>query len=379
MPFWRFKRDKEPADVELVGRVVTTTARDGARLRAKLTVTFEEPQTQQVSEEAGDRCQSVAVQVLAKVQKHENLMADASDMQSHVDELVAELRRRLPDGLPHVRSLELAAIHVVGDMSTSQARTPTWRKLEAVAPASKVPAKGQPPSAPPPRRQSSSQMFAVTAERLVPPGASHDIAGKAIAPLVRDAAGRLLVCILRCYDLIFVRELELDESSGLLAALVPTSDVGPGKYEESRRTEIERWEGTVGEDAVEKLRRESAIVAAFLMYQNLLHSDVPVSATVEIMEAVNERAFPEEAGILVEMARYLQTAESTGPELSTRVLSALEQETETDQLESALAPLLSALTDDLGLAANHVKRSARIISRTIPPASEPPPPAPDKS
>jgi len=363
MPFWRFKRDKEPADVELVSRVITATSRDGARLRAKLTVTFDEPQTQRVSEEAGDRCMSTAVQVLSKVQKHATIMADAPDMHTHVEELVAELRRRLPDGLPHVRSLELAAIHVVGDMSTSQARTPTWRKLEAVVPA----AKGAPPSAPPPRRQSSSQMFAVTADRLVPPGASHEMAGKAISPLVRDAAGRLLVCILRCYDLVFVRELELDESSELLSALAPTSDVGPGSYEESRRTEIERWEGTLGEETVASLRRESTIVATFLMYQNLLHSEVPVSATVEIMEAVNEHAFPDETGILVDMARYLQTAESTGLELSTRILAALEQDAETDLLETALAPLLRSLTDDLGLAANHVKRSARIISRTVPP------------
>lgn len=372
MPFWRFKRDKEPADVELVGRVVTATAKDGARLRGKLTVTFDVPQTEAVAEDAGDRCMSVAVQVLAGVEKHEKVMPEDPDMQTHVDELIAELRRRLPDGLPHVRSIDLAAIHVVGDMSTSQARTPSWHKLEAVK-TSGTPSdrpRSSPPSSPPTRKPSSSQMFAVTADRLVPPGASHEIAGKAIAPIVRDAAGRLLVCILRCYDLIFVRELELEEGSELLAALVPTSDVGVGKFEESRRGEIERWEGTLGEDTVEALRRESAIVATYLMYQNLLQVEVPTSATVEIIESVGEHGFPNESGILVDMARYLQTAESTGQELSSRIISALELESEPEALESALAPLLAALTDDLGLAAAHVKRSARIISRTVPPPED---------
>lgn len=105
MGFWPFGRD--PADVDLVSRVVSAMARDGVRVRGKLTLHFLDPQTEADAEQAGDGLATVTEQVLRELPSHELIGAEP-----HVVTIVAG---RVPAGSPATRAIELASLHVVGE------------------------------------------------------------------------------------------------------------------------------------------------------------------------------------------------------------------------------------------------------------------------
>ncbi|MCC6558578.1 MAG: hypothetical protein IT372_37055 [Polyangiaceae bacterium] len=109
MGLWPFGR--EPEDVESASRVVTAATRDARRVRATLTLHFEAPLTQSAADDAADRCAVVAEAIFREVPGHEHLLGNE-------DALSSTLAMRLPPGIPRVRSVELAAIHVVGDPSS---------------------------------------------------------------------------------------------------------------------------------------------------------------------------------------------------------------------------------------------------------------------
>lgn len=113
MGFWPFGR--EPADVESASRVVTAQTRDNRRVRAKLTLHFREPQTQADADIAADRCAHLTELVFQEVPGHEHLLG-------HEEGLVATLLGRLPPGLPALRGLDLAAVHVLGDPGSNLRR-----------------------------------------------------------------------------------------------------------------------------------------------------------------------------------------------------------------------------------------------------------------
>src|SRR5208282_704134 len=68
MGFWPFGRD--PADIELVSRVITAAAQNGYRVRGKLTIHFQEPQRQADADAAGDRCATLAIALLRETPDH---------------------------------------------------------------------------------------------------------------------------------------------------------------------------------------------------------------------------------------------------------------------------------------------------------------------
>lgn len=371
MPLWPFGRGKEPKDVEFMSRVVTATSRDGARLRGKVTLHFESPQTQRDAEEAIDRGASAAVQALADTQQHQELLGD--DSPEAVEALVTRVREQIAANVPPLRALEVAAIHVVGDLSTTASRaigrldgglggTPVGTPVPT--PAAGTPkatsGSGTHPTPQPSRRPSSSQMLSATGERLVAAGSSPAEAGRSIAPLVKDTAVRLLVGLLRAYDVLAVRNLVLDEeSSDMMVNLVPTSDVALGHFEERRADELSRWVGVLGAEKVTSLRRESSIVASYLLYAALLQIGVGVAATVQVIEAASAAAFPSDRSPLVDMSRYLHAAEGTRQELAASVLRTVGKKPGLEALEDALEPLVSTLSDDMGLAAAQIKNSLR--------------------
>src|SRR5208282_1533284 len=97
MGFWPFGRD--PADIELVSRVITAATANGYRVRGKLTIHFVEPQRKDDAELAGDRCASLAIALLREAPDHGRIIG--AEVQ-----LSADLTARYPAGIPRARAVE---------------------------------------------------------------------------------------------------------------------------------------------------------------------------------------------------------------------------------------------------------------------------------
>jgi len=110
MGFWPFGRD--PADIELVSRVITAATANGYRVRGKLTIHFVEPQRKEDAEAAGDRCASVAIALLREVPDHGRIIGAEIQLSN-------DLTARYPAGIARARMVELAALHVLGNPALS--------------------------------------------------------------------------------------------------------------------------------------------------------------------------------------------------------------------------------------------------------------------
>ncbi|WP_156338529.1 hypothetical protein [Chondromyces crocatus] len=137
MGFWPFGRDL--AEVESASRVVTAQTRDNRRVRAKLTVHFRDALTQAAADEAADRCAHLAELLFHEVPGHEDLLGNEQS-------IVATLTMRLPIGLPPIRNMDLAALHVVGDLSTNVRRRASTLPPPGAAGDIRLPATAPPPS-----------------------------------------------------------------------------------------------------------------------------------------------------------------------------------------------------------------------------------------
>jgi hypothetical protein len=109
MSFWRFGR--EPEDVDMISRVVTAVTRDTRTVRGKITLHFLEAQTQTAADKAADRCVSLVEAILREA---------ADPLLAGEEQVMATLRSKLPPDLPSVRTIECAALHVVGDISSGR-------------------------------------------------------------------------------------------------------------------------------------------------------------------------------------------------------------------------------------------------------------------
>ena len=430
MAFWPFGR--EPADVERASRVVTAPTRDSRRVRAKLTLHFEEPQTQAAADDAADRCAQLAEVLFGEVPDHEHLLGNEPSV-------AATLLQRLPPELPALRSLDVAALHVVGDPGSVRRRTTmpppgsvtdfriphagpppsvpyppssvggvggvgggyapasgTYGPPSSAPASTRVPygppsisyppppstamppsmPRNSPSSDPPPsglipppssvrapfstrRRSISSSLRAMTPSLIPPRGSSIAEVGASLAPLLRDAATRLLIGALRTHDLVMVRRVPLDSATAdLLSALLPISEAPPGEFEASRIMEITRWRGTIGPDQMDALRAECAAIAAFLTGSALIQAGTPKTTARELVEALCQSAFgggtdghgwpdPAPAGF---------TLETVPAEAAQRIAFALDHPG-VGQLEIALAPLLESVSSDVSLIAQMAKLS----------------------
>ncbi|TKC99666.1 hypothetical protein [Polyangium fumosum] len=401
MAFW------STADVELVSRVVTAKTKNDRRVRGKLTLHFAEAQTQGNADDAGDRCATLAEELFGEADDHEQLIGAEA-------ELAAALRLRLPPRFPSIRSLDLAALHVVGDPSTSAAlRRASTTTMRAVAgpvstPApntirgrspSSMPPSGDAPSAsfrvsqlaastsgtfrapissagpasgpistsgprsssPPTRRGTLGRMRAIMPGMMLAPGAPPEAIGQALAPFVRDCAGRILVGFLRGYDLLALRGLALEEGSAeMLAALVPVSDAPLGGYEASRTSELARWQNAFGEAVFQRVRRESQVAAIYLAHMALGRLGVPPSVGLPILQEAAPSAFGGERGTVLEMARYVSIpAESFVPALCQHLVDTVGHGDAT-QLAAALAPLVTSVEEDMAIAATFARDASGV-------------------
>lgn len=392
MGFWPFGKGKDKADegdVDFVSRVVAAKSGDGATIRGKLTVHLNEPGSQATADEVVSKCVPLMTEIIREAAIHEDLL----DEEAHV---AAKILMRLGASETRIRSLEVVALHVVGDAPPSA--TP---RAPSVAPSrrpSSLPAERRPPSVPAPvshrpapvshpptshrpepaarpplssrasagsgapsRRPSSGQILAVRSEPIVPPNASPDRIGKAISPLARDAATKLLIAILRAYDLLVIRRLSVDDSPDLVAAVMPTSSAPLGFFADSRAEEIDRWEQALGLLKLEALKTEAATLTCALLHKSLEHARIPMSTATTILEKTSEGAFHEDSAALGQLGRYLLLVEvSPASELCEALLKLLGHTDELRKLEQVLTPVLASLQEDMSLAASQARASLGI-------------------
>jgi hypothetical protein len=396
MGFWPFGRD--PANIELVSRVITAATKNGYRLRGKLTIHFVEPQRQADADEAGDRCSALAVALLREAPDHGQVIGAEG-------QLSAELTARYPHEAARARAVELAALHVVGDPALSDelrrasgsgtmpkvsgppssmppapgspgdgATTTARPPAPSTPPGGRAPAaassyggaqgapvsRGAPPSgAAPPRRRGSSQIRSIQS-LLMPPGTSPAAMGQFVAPIVRDSAARLLIGFLRAHDLIGVRRVVLDEGSAeMLATLVPASDAPPGGYEASRAGEIARWQATLGQGPMFSLHHEVRAISVYLAKDALSRVELMPELADAVVESVCAAAFPEEAGLLAEVARLPSPmADDFVSQLAHALIGIAGTGDEPDAIAVALAHLVAAVQEDLSVSAMIIKASS---------------------
>jgi hypothetical protein len=382
MGFWPFGRD--PANVEIVSRVITAATQNGYRVRGKLTIHFQEPQTQADADLAADRCAALAVVYLREQPDHGRVIGAET-------QLSTELTARYPPDLRPPRAVELAALHVVGDpMLSDELRRKSSissSSMPAVNLGSQAPPSTRTPSVPPsrsgsippvtsssspgpassapgpmgaPRRPRGTSQIRSIQALLMPPGTSPAAMGQFVAPLVRDSAARVLIGFLRAHDLIAVRGVSIDESSGeMLANLVPASDAPPGGYEMSRAGEIARWQTTLGQGVMFALQREVKVVSAYLAKDALARAEVMPALADAVVEAVCGAAFPDEAGVLEELGRFpAATAAELVRVIATNLSRLAGTHEDPSSMSAALAPLIGMVQEDLNMTAGIIKQSS---------------------
>ena len=409
MPFWPFGR--EPAEIEIVTRVVTAATLNGVKVRGKLTLHFSEPQRQTDADAAGDRCATLAIALLREAPEHERLIGAET-------QLNAQLLARYPGDIAAARAVEIAALHVVGNptlsdelrraSSTSNAPLPPTtlpppRALSpsnsgaasvrspqlpsvpprssspaslapaSLAPASLSPASLAPSSMPapismssphpphagygiPPRRRGSSQIRSLQS-LLLPPGTPPAGMGAFVAPTVRDSSARLLIGFLRAHDLITLRRVVIDERSAeTLANLVPLSDAPPGGYEASRSAELTRWSQAIGADVVSALHHEVNAVSVYLTRDAILRADLNRTLAAAVIDASISAAFPGEEERFAGPARFPDASTSAFTDAVVHELTRIAGcGDDPEAMTAALRPLIVLIQEDLTTSAMIVK------------------------
>jgi hypothetical protein len=365
MSFWPFGRD--PANIELVSRVITAATQNGYRVRGKLTLHFTEPQRQADADDAADRCSAIAVALLREATDHSRIIGAEA-------QLSVDLTARCPGDIARVRAVELAALHVVGDPALSDElrrasippMTPITTRPPGPAPSvsppprvSVPPASMPPPSAPASMRRRGSSQIRSIQSLLMPPGTAPAAMGQFVAPHAKDSAARLLIGFLRAHDLISVRHASIDENSAeMLASLVPVSDAPPGGYEASRSSEIARWQTVLGHGVVAALAHEVRVASVYVAREALVRADVMPALTDVVIEALCAAAFPDEAGLLPELARLPSPIPA---DFAHTLAGTLTRIAGTDEdpavVASALAPLVQTVQEDLNVTAMIIKQS----------------------
>ena len=358
MSFWPFGR--EPADIDVATRVVTATARNGFKVRGKLTLHFAAPQRRAPADEAADQCAVIAELLLREAADHEHLIGSEA-------EISASIQARYAASAAEVRLVELAALHVVGDATLSDelrrastAPPPIIGGPRSIAPGSLTGGPVSVSSIPPPpsgKRRPSTQIRAVKAVMLAP-GATAEAIAAFLAPMVTDASARLLVGFLRAHDLITLRGVTIDEGSAeMLATLVPASDAPLGGYEAARAGELARWQTTLGAGVLSGLHHETDAVAAYLIREAMLLVEIPPSVVVNVVEQLGSTAFGG-AALLPAIARF---PGAVGADFVPTVASSLTRVAgagdEPGQIAAALAPLVGTMQEDLNVAARIVKHA----------------------
>lgn len=380
MGLWPFGKGKDtkPAStdedaVEFSSRVVTVAMSSGTLVRGKLMVHFHEALPPTRAERTMELLRRAIEDDVAKLATLDALLSAQTS-------ILSDAVQRLPDAAPRPRTIEIVALHALDDASGRASPSsmpppaaPSPPAAEAPPPpAARIPTPRPPPivaspstgDTPPPsiamptsRRPSSSQMLSVRGAPLVPTGATAENAGKALAPLLRDAATKLMLGVLRAYDLFAVRKMSLNESdTEIIEAMVPVSSAPLGFFWDSRAEEFTRWKETLGEDVFAALRTETEAASAYLFFHSLESARVDAAALNVVLERSADGAFDDGKAALGKLGRFLHPAEgSTVAELAAACVRALGHRTDLGKLDLILTPLLASLQDDLSIAAAQVR------------------------
>ena len=342
MRFWPFGKDKDgdAEGVDFGSRVVTGAARDGRQARAKVTAAFKNPLAPEAADQAMDRCAG--------------LLRVAFEAARTADELVgaeAELARRVAEQMGEARSVDIVALHIVGETTDAP---PTRRPFSEPPRASGGERSQTPPAT---RRPSSSQMLAVRDSRLIPEGATAEACAAAIVPLLRDAGTRVLVGILRAYDLLVVREITFDKTSADdFGELVPLSQAAPGRFADERRAELARWEDKLGPAKLTQLRNDASAVVCFFLHVSLERVGLATHTAVTLLEAGAQLAFPDE-GAVAAMPRYFGMPDPAEA-LASRALETFGSDRAVlAGFAIAMTPVLASLQEDFAFTATQIKLS----------------------
>ncbi len=387
MGFWPFG-SREPADVESASQVVTAAMRRET-VRGKLTLYFKDPQTQRAAERAAERCAQLAGNLLRETGEQAPLLGREA-------ELAATIAARAPRGVPALRAIELAALHVVAERTTQSRRSrPTpVPPLFQEAPSSRPPAggAGRPTSAAPPSSRGFGQVPGASPvvdpnppSSIPPPhsvrsppssgayrlrgagagngrGSSPGLIGSpptviaaALAPLLRDASARLLLGCLRAHDLIIVRRVAIDPGSAdHLAALLPVSEAPPGEFEASRAAELSRWHAALGSPVICQLRTESCTISAQKARMALSTAAIAPGLVGELVDALCRTAFP---GLALSSAHIDRYVERDLSELAAESVARILRHPNSKQLRLALGLLLDAVQTDMDAIVSLAKAS----------------------
>lgn len=156
----------------MISRVVTAVMRDTRMVRGKITLHFLEAQTQATADKAADRCVTLVEAILREA---------ADPLLGGEDLVMATLRGKLPPDLPATRTIECAALHVVGDISSGARRSGSSQGAMGDEPArttfdqasDSANPRSRPATQPPEARSPSSVLPASGSHRSQPPDAKN--------------------------------------------------------------------------------------------------------------------------------------------------------------------------------------------------------------
>lgn len=342
----------------MVSRVVTAATRNHVKLRGKLTLHFVNPQTQADADTAADQYARFMEKVLREQDDHEDALGSEAS-------LVLRLLDVIPADIPPTRSIELAALHVIGDpgsSSRSRAAGSAHPPPSTLPPASSAPASHAPRSSTPlpsARRRSSNRMRAITPSLVMPVGSPPHAIGGAVAAVVSEAASRLRIGLLRVHDLVNIRGVTLEQGSeDLLHALAALLEPPHGDTAAARETELSRWQQVLGETAMDGLKHEASVVAAYRMTSALLSAGIPQNLVFEIMEECCNRAFAGQRSPFLDIGPYSSAGDDELPSmLALRLMRIVGSKRPAAPLIPVLSPLLASLDEDNSVTTTLVKYS----------------------
>lgn len=309
-----------------------------------------------------------------------------------------ELFARYPRGTGETRGVELAALHVVGDVALSDATkqqrrmssgampavrpsegglprpNPSSSNMRASRPEEGMPlprasSSSQPPPPPtgsqpgrvemPRRRSSASSSMRAIHAMLLPAGSPPPAIAAYVAPLVTETAARLLIGALRAHDLLVIRNVTLDDTTAdTLASLVSSAEAPPGAYDVTRAAEIARWQASIGDAAVGALRKAMNAAAVELARTEILRAKVDEKLANSVSSSLCS-FFPKDPPDDLSMSRYRHATGDFEDEVARAATDVLEGHTEAGDLKAALGPLIGIAREDIAAAAAVVHHAAK--------------------
>ena len=353
MGIWPFGR--KTADVELVTRIVSASCIDGTRVRGKLTIHFELATTEPLAEQAADTCTGIVEALLGESSSAQVALGTESA-------IATQARERVPEELPSIRQIEVAALHIVAGVtippSSALASSPTANMSKPAAPtpfarpASTATAATKPTGATPPIRPAAARTNdAPAGTSKLNAGAETPPNGQPGALHLRDAAARLLLALLRAHDAVTRKRQPIDvNAADALGKILPKLDAPTGMYELGCSSEVERWSEDLGKSVVDALRYETTVIATFLAYTSLTKLGETQANATALTQALANSAFDGRKSPLVELGRYMLPVEPTLAEEVSARFGTLVTTDPVEPFTTLTSRILDAIGSDLGAA-----------------------------